>query len=194
MDTEKLKNALATALQPYGIANSRFFRAYMRFRQRRPFAIQSFVRLLGLAPVTQTQAARALAKTTADAARFLYPDAFPFLQYMKRNKARVVLFTYGDPGFQRLKLRGLKKLTALVNKVIITAEENKTIPLPRITGKLAMIDNRPEVVKYYAKRYGMRPIVLDRKGRKGAYRYRSLIAVAKMLERETLKLKEHVIS
>lgn len=187
LDTEKLKHAFVRALKPFGISKRQFFDVYGRLRTRGSFAIGPFVELLALSPPIQKQALRALEKETGRTQRFLYKDAFPFLRYMQRKKARVALFTYGDPGFQRLKLRGLKKLTALVNKVIITAEENKTIPLPRITGKSVMIDNRPEVVDYYVKRYGMMPIVLDRKGGKGGHHYHSLTEVAKMLERDALK-------
>lgn len=196
LDTERFKSALQKALRPLGISKSDFVFAYARLRRRRSFAIEPFVALLELSPLIQKKALRALKKETARAERFLYPDVFPFLRYAKKRKGvRVVIFTYGDPGFHRMKLKGMTKLKSFIDGMIITSKEKKNIALPRVSGNVAIIDNRPEVVEYYAKRYGMMPIILDRpspsplpKGeggrRSGEGHYRSLAAVAKMLERK----------
>lgn len=183
LDTEAFKHALARAVQPLGISQKFFWKTYRAFRTNNIFSIPAFVRALAADRAIRHGATHALEQITQSGVRFLYPDALPFLRLLKKKGVCCVVFTYGNPRFQRMKIASIPGHRALFDRVLVTTNRKKDVPVLRTHAPAYIIDNRPDVV-LRAARHGMTPFVLLR-GRlriPRAYRaiaHRSLRTIAK---------------
>ncbi|MBI4281736.1 hypothetical protein HY625_02820, partial [Candidatus Uhrbacteria bacterium] len=127
-------------------------------------------------------AVRALEQVTQSGVRFLYPDALPFLRLLRKRGVRCVVFTYGDPRFQRMKIASIPRHRTLFDRILVTTKSTKDLSMPHARGQVYIIDNRPDVV-LRAARHGITPFLLlrDRSPIPRAYRgiaHRSLRTIA----------------
>ena len=187
LNTENYKRALAKALKPLGINEIFFWSTYRKLREKSAFRIESFAALLFKDKVQQKQAARLLYNKSKSAGQFLYPDVLLFLKLSQKLGFRIIIFTYGDPYFQRLKIESITAFRTLLDRVIITSAQTKNRALPLFNGFSAMLDNRPEVLLHYQKKYKFFPILIQRTQEKQAEvnilrPYFSLAQVSKMIK------------
>ena len=186
LDTEALKVAFARALVPLGVTREQFWKAYRQLRKGAPFTIASFATLVATNPRIRSRAVALLTQVTKHATRYLYPDALPFLRAMRRAGARIVFFSYGYPPYIRMKLTSISNYKKLFDRIVITEKEKKNVRLPKWNVPAIMIDNRADVLSFYARRYGMQPFLLCREcphrdGHGALLTYHSLKAIARTI-------------
>lgn len=160
-DTESLKRAFAKTLRPFGVTERQFLFAYRRLRTKKTFSIPAFAREITHVPATRRRIIRALEQVARNGVRFLYADALPFLRMLNKRGVRCVIFTYGNPHFQRMKIASIPGYRLLFSRAVITADSRKVLSKTPTRERAYIIDNRSDVV-LRAARHGITPFILQR--------------------------------
>jgi len=82
----------------------------------------------------------------ADLQRYVFPDVLPFLENAKRKAVRLYLLSFGNPEWQRYKVRG-SRLDHYFDDIFLTTGEggkaNVVLEQARGFEKVLMVDNNP---------------------------------------------------
>ena len=150
LNTASLKKELCKSLINFGVSQKLFKNVYQKLRKDNPYSHELFLDYLSKEKEINRKAAKAkLEKFSKKMRKYLYPEAIWFLKKMRKNGAKLVLLSYGNAKFQKMKIKNIK-LEPFFDKVIIT-EKKKTKSVVKMVNnqkqKIFFIDDHPEEIK-----------------------------------------------
>lgn len=150
LDTGRLKEAISKSLVCFGVPERLFWQIYKKIRKRGFYNHKIYLNyLFKEKPINIEKCAEKLEKLNNQIKNFLYPDTLPFLKGLKKMGARLILLTWGDTGFQKVKIKKAK-IKHFFEKIFIT--ETTKLPYLRQIAKnkneeIYFIDDDPLEVK-----------------------------------------------
>ena len=138
LNTSRIKKGLAKALINIGVSEELFKKVYKKLRRKGFYNHKIYIEYLSKEKKIDRKKCLAQLKKTDDKIKnYLYPDALWFLKksavLRKKVGVKIILLTYGDPEFQKIKLEKTK-IAKYFDKIIIT-ETKKTPIVSKIASK-----------------------------------------------------------
>jgi len=152
-DAKKFKNYLAKSLQIFGVNKKLWQETYdqIRYRSNKEADYSPKKHLKILAAKTNNQLSdlkTAYDKIINNCAKFLYADSLDFLQKLQAKNLRLILLTFGNPSFQRQKIRA-SGINKYFKKIFCTNKDKFKVSnqIPNADNALFINDNPDEITK-----------------------------------------------
>lgn len=157
--TGELKQAMARAVERFGVTNQVFNETYAKTVSAIPGQYDYDVNrhAVWLAATTQApvqEIVAALRGVLSDTNSYLYPDVEIFLRWLKEGNSKIIILTWGNPAWNREKIEH-SLVAGYADQIICTAVGKESAPLPITanTGDSAFINDNPSEIEALTKRY-----------------------------------------
>lgn len=132
-NTIRLKNDLAKALIEFGIKPAFFYKIYPKIltmdKNSYGFSLNKYINYLKRVAkinVDEKKARKHLNQIINRSKKYIFPDFFSFVQKIKKRHWKLILLSFGNGSFQKLKIKK-SRLKKYFDRVYITDEGKKYI-------------------------------------------------------------------
>jgi len=156
LDTGRLKEGLSKALNNFGISQKLFWQVYKKLRKKSFYNHKIYLEYLSKEKrVDLKKCSEALKNLDNKIKDFLYPDALSFLRKMREGGIKLILLTWGDKKFQKIKIEETK-IKGFFDQIIIT--EKTKLPylakiIKRTKEKIVFLNDEPAELQAATERF-----------------------------------------